>query len=337
MPAKIYIDGQAGTTALRIRDWLTGRSDLEVVTLPEELRKEPAARKQALQDASIVLLCLPDDTAKEAAAWLDAHGCRPVIEREAAEAALVADRWSTASLQALPEQADVMLAFGGDGTLLAVAGAVANSSTDIPVLGINLGRLGFLTEVGRDELTTALEALLAGRARVETRLMLSGRLERRGATALRHLALNDVVMTRGPLSRMIEIDVTVDDDFVCHVKADGLIVATATGSTAYNLSAGGPIVHPSVDAILLTPIAPHTLTNRPLVLPAAATIGLRPAIDPHPAAADVVATFDGQYGIALERDDLLLIQVAPRRLQLLRTSARTHFDMLREKLKWGNA
>ena len=273
----------------------------------------------------------------EAAAWLEARGCAPVIEREAAQAAGIDHRWSTTPLESLAEQVDVVIAFGGDGTLLAVAGAVANSSADVPVLGVNLGRLGFLTEVGRSELTAALDALLSGRTRIETRLMLHGGVERRGTTRLQHLALNDVVMTRGPLSRMIEIDVTVDDTFVCHVKADGLIVATATGSTAYNLSAGGPIVHPSVDAILLTPIAPHTLTNRPLVLPATASIGLRPVADPHPAAVDVVATFDGQYGITLERDDAMVIHRAPRRLQLLRTSPRSHFDMLREKLKWGNS
>jgi NAD+ kinase len=272
----------------------------------------------------------------EAAAWLDAHGCEPVLEHEAANAADLPQRWATSPLESLADRVDVMIAFGGDGTLLAVAGAVANASADVPVLGINLGRLGFLTEVGRGELTAALDAVLSGRTHVETRLMLSGQLERRRSTVLQHLALNDVVMTRGPLSRMIEIDVTVDDGFVLHVKADGLIVATATGSTAYNLSAGGPIVHPSVDAILLTPIAPHTLTNRPLVLPATARIGLRPVTDPHPAAADLVATFDGQYGVTLERDDALVIQRAPRRLQLLRTSPRTHFDMLREKLKWGN-
>lgn len=273
----------------------------------------------------------------EAAAWLAAHGCTPVLDREAAGTPGNACPWATAPLDTLAEQVDVMLAFGGDGTLLAVASAVANSSADVPVLGINLGRLGFLTEVSRDELTEALDAVLSGRTQVETRLMLNGRLQRKGETVLQHLALNDVVMTRGPLSRMIEIDVTVDGHMVCHVKADGLIVATATGSTAYNLSAGGPIVHPSVDAILLTPIAPHTLTNRPLVLPATAQIGLRPIADPHPAAADVVATFDGQYGITLERDDAMLIARTPRRLQLLRTSNRTHFDMLREKLKWGNA
>jgi NAD+ kinase len=206
---------------------------------------------------------------------------------------------------------------------------------DVPVLGINLGRLGFLTEVGRTELTAALDAVLAGRTHVETRLMLNGRVQRGGKIVAERLALNDIVVTRGPLSRMIEIDVVVHDEFVCHVKADGLIIATATGSTAYNLSAGGPIVHPSVDAVLLTPIAPHTLTNRPLVLPATAAIVLRPAADPQ--SNDVVVTFDGQYGVPLERNDAILVGRAPRRLQLLRTSTRTHFEMLREKLKWGNA
>ena len=272
----------------------------------------------------------------EAALWLDAHGCRPILEREAAEAFPEAPRWPTATLEALPAQVDVMLAFGGDGTLLSVAGAVANASADVPVLGVNLGRLGFLTEVARSELTAALERVLEGRTELETRQMLTGRIDRAGATVLRHLALNDVVMTRGPLSRMIEIDVTVDDAFVCHVKADGVIVATATGSTAYNLSAGGPIVHPSVEAILLTPIAPHTLTYRPLVLPATAAIALRPVPGLHLSPAEVVVTFDGQYGITLERDDVVVVQRAPRRLQLLRTSARTHFDMLREKLHWGH-
>jgi NAD+ kinase len=273
----------------------------------------------------------------EAAAWLDAHGCRPILDQESAAAANADKKWETAPLDALPALVDVMLAFGGDGTLLGVAGVVANSSADVPVLGINLGRLGFLTEVGRDELTDALAAVLAGRTRVETRLMLTGRIDRGDQAPLTHRALNDIVMTRGPLSRMIEIDVTVDGNFVCHVKADGLIIATATGSTAYNLSAGGPIVHPALDAILLTPIAPHTLTYRPIVLPATSSISLTPVADPHPAAADVVVTFDGQYGVPVERGHAIAIQLAPRRLQLLRTSDRTHFDMLREKLKWGNS
>ena len=159
-----------------------------------------------------------------------------------------------------------------------------------------------------------------------------GAVERGGTISARRFALNDIVVTRGALSRMIEIEVFVDGPFVCHVKADGLIVATATGSTAYNLSAGGPIVHPSVDAFVMTPIAPHTLTNRPLVLPAGVQIALRPAIAPQ---SEIVVTFDGQFGFPLEPGDIVEITRAPRLLRLLHTLDRTHFDMLRNKLRWG--
>jgi NAD+ kinase len=271
----------------------------------------------------------------EAAAWLDQHGCVPVVEQESAAAAGLGSRWPTASRETLAEGVDAVIAFGGDGTLLDAASAVAHSAADVPVLGVNLGHLGFLTEVGRAELSSALEALVAGRMRTETRLMLSGRVERQGRLIGGHLALNDIVVTRGPLSRMIEIDVAVDGQFMCHVKADGLILATATGSTAYNLSAGGPIVHPMVDAFVFTPIAPHTLTNRPLVLPATVTVTLRPIVEPP--MSDLVVTFDGQYGVSLTGDETVVVSRAPRLLRLLRTSSRTHFDMLREKLKWGNS
>jgi NAD+ kinase len=278
---------------------------------------------------------LPDalSAMTDAASWLGAHDCQPVLERDSARAAGLDDRWPTATLETLASQVDLVITFGGDGTLLAVASAVAHSRVETPVLGVNLGRLGFLTEVSRAEITVALDAVLHGHTRVEMRLMLRGRVLRRGRAIADRLALNDIVITRGSLSRMIEIDVDVDREFVCHVKADGLIVATATGSTAYNLSAGGPIVHPSVDAVLLTPIAPHTLTNRPLVLPAAATIVLRP-VDLQ--STDVVVTFDGQYGVPLEQSDEIHIDRAEQRLRLLHTGARTHFTMLREKLKWGH-
>jgi NAD+ kinase len=229
---------------------------------------------------------------------------------------------------------DVLIAFGGDGTLLAAANAVAQAGVDIPVFGVHLGHLGFLTEVRRPELLDALSAVLDGRTWTETRLLLEGRVEREGAVVATRLALNDIVITRGRLSRMIELDVTVDGEHVCHVRADGLIVATATGSTAYNLSAGGPVMHPAVDAVLLTPIAPHTLTNRPIVLPASADIVLRPSLDGPPA--DVVATFDGQHGEPLRPGDVVTIRRADRVLKLLRTTTRTHFEMLREKLNWGS-
>jgi NAD+ kinase len=292
----------------------------------------PAVRRAALIARRTLPAAL--DTLRDAADWLDTHGCVPVIERESAAAAGLDDRWPTAARAALAGSADVVIAFGGDGTLLDAARAVAHATSDVPVVGINLGRLGFLTEVGRAEMTEALEALLAGRTHIETRLMLMGVVRRDGTVSDPQLALNDIVVTRGALSRMIEMDVHVDGQFVSHVKADGLIIATATGSTAYNLSAGGPIVHPSVDALVLTPIAPHTLTHRPLVLPASARIDLHPRID---AQADLLVTFDGQLGVPLTSGDVVETSRAPRQLRFLRTSTRTHFDMLREKLKWGNS
>jgi NAD+ kinase len=270
----------------------------------------------------------------EAAEHLAARGCAPTIETESARLANLGTRWPTTPRERLAEQADVVIAFGGDGTLLDAASAVAHSAHDAPLLGVNLGRLGFLTEVGRSEMRESLDRLVAGQTTTESRLLLSGRLIRNGREAAAHLALNDIVVTRGALARMIEIDVEVDGQSVCHVKADGLIIATATGSTAYNLSAGGPILHPAADAIVLTPLAPHTLTNRPIVLPAASRIVLTPVVDP---SADPVLTFDGQYGVPLAAGDLVEVARAPRALRLLRTSTRTHFDMLREKLKWGNS
>lgn len=272
------------------------------------------------------------DVLAEAARWFVGRGVTPVVDADAISAGGFGDEWASASREHMAGQVDAVIVFGGDGTLLEAAGAVAHAGTDVPLLGVNLGRLGFLTEVARSEMTEAFDALLAGRTTTETRVMLKGDVHRADAVSASHLALNDIVITRGALSRMIEVTVEVDGQPVNHVKADGLIVATPTGSTAYNLSAGGPIVHPAVDAFVLTPIAPHTLTNRPLVLPATATIALRPIIEPM---SDIVVTFDGQYGAPLEAGDVVMVGRAPRLLHLLRTSDRTHFDMLREKLQWG--
>jgi len=286
--------------------------------------------------ALIARLKLPQalSTLADAAEWLAAHGSTPIIETDSARAAGLDTRWTTAPRESFADGADAVLAFGGDGTLLEAAGLVAHGASDAPLIGVNLGRLGFLTEIDRSELTATLDDLVHGRGRIETRVMLEGRVESRGGQPAERLALNDIVVTRSALSRMTEMDITVDGQFVSEVKADGLIVATATGSTAYNLSAGGPIVHPSVDALVLTPIAPHTLTHRPLVLPASAAITLRPRID---AQADVIVTFDGQYGVRLTAGDLVHVRRAKRPLRLLRTSSRTYFEMLREKLKWGNS
>ena len=286
--------------------------------------------------ALIARLKLPQalSTLADAAEWLAAHGSTPVIEAESARAAGLDQRWTTAPRESLADGVDVVLAFGGDGTLLEAAGVVAHGASEAPLVGVNLGRLGFLTEIDRSELTATLDDVVHGRGRIETRVMLEGHVEAAAGPPTDRLALNDIVVTRSALSRMTEMDITVDGQFVSEVKADGLIVATATGSTAYNLSAGGPIVHPSVDALVLTPIAPHTLTHRPLVLPASAAITLRPRID---AQSDVIVTFDGQYGVRLSPGDLVHVRRAKRPLRLLRTSSRTYFEMLREKLKWGNS
>lgn len=269
----------------------------------------------------------------EAAAHLEARGCRPSIEVRSAQAAGLS-RWPTVTREQIARDVDVVIAFGGDGTMLDAASAVAHSPFDVPVVGVNLGRLGFLTEIGRADMIEGLDRVVSGQAVTEARLLLAGEVLRDGAALASHLALNDIVVTRGALARMIEIDVDVDGEFVSHLKADGLIVATATGSTAYNLSAGGPILHPSADAIVLTPLAPHTLTYRPVVLPAAARIRLRPIVEPD---TDPVVTFDGQRGVELLPGDVVSVGRAPRALKVLRTSPRTHFDILREKLKWGHA
>ena len=294
-----------------------------------------APASPVLRRASLIARHTLPDALKamaDAAAHLQARGCTPSIERESARAASLGDKWAVVPRERLADGADVVIAFGGDGTLLDAASAVAHSPHDAPLIGVNLGRLGFLTEIGLAEMPQALDRLIAGQTTTENRLLLAGRVTRRGQIIAEHLALNDVVVTRGALARMIEIDVGIDDQFVSHVKADGLIVATATGSTAYNLSAGGPILHPAADALVLTPLAPHDLTNRPVVLPATSRIVLTPRIE---SSADPVLTFDGQYGVPLEAGDLIAIARAPRTLRLLKTSSRTHFDMLRGKLKWG--
>ena len=272
------------------------------------------------------------DALTEAAGWLAACGVGVIVDAASARDAGLADRYRVLPKDQLAAQADVVITLGGDGTLLDAAGTAARAGDTTPVMGINLGRLGFLTEASRAGMIDALAALVGGRARIESRAMLAGRVRRRGAVELERLALNDIVVTRGALARMIEVSVAVDGQSVCEVKADGLIVATPTGSTAYNLSAGGPIVHPAVDAFVVTPIAPHTLTNRPLVLPATVGIVLSPVLDPQ---SEIVVTFDGQAAVRLEAGDTIEIRRAAHQVRLVHTSDRTHFDMLREKLQWG--
>ena len=244
---------------------------------------------------------------------------------------------------AMPGAVDLVLVLGGDGTLLAMADRIAAAERDIPILGVNFGSLGFLTEITRPELFDSLQAVVAGRvdtrrAHDATRRRLGrrrGELRRARAPDRRagFIALNDVVFTRRALSRMVEVSVWVGDQFVTTVKADGLIIASPTGSTAYNLSAGGPIVHPALDALIITPIAPHTLSNRPIVIPAERDVRVVPAGTN--AGDDIYVTFDGQSGFPLSPAQAVTISRAPRPLRLVRASARSYFEVLRQKLKWN--
>jgi NAD+ kinase len=269
----------------------------------------------------------------ELAGWLEARAIEPVFETDtAALAGLPAGR-ATWSRDDLPQNCHLIVVLGGDGTLIGTAGLVANAGVDIPIVGVNFGSLGFLTEITLPELYASLESVLSGTARIEERLMLRSRTLRDGEEYTDRLALNDEEITKSALSRIIDLAVTIGAAPVMRVRADGLIVASPTGSTAYNLAAGGPIVHPGVDAILLTPIAPHMLTNRPIVVPASDEIRVQPA--PGSSNDELFVTFDGQSGHPLLPGDIVVIRRAPRTAKLVRAATRTYFDVLRQKLKWS--
>ena len=262
--------------------------------------------------------------------WLHDHAVDGVWTEEASDLLPPGTR-TVVTRSTLPADLNLVLVLGGDGTLLAVAKATAEAGLDIPLLAVNFGSLGFLTEITRPEIYASLDAVLNGRASHDQRMMLRAVATRASGNAT-HLALNDVVFTRTALSRMIELEVSVGDQFVTSVKADGLIVASPTGSTAYNLAAGGPIIHPAMDALVLTPIAPHTLTNRPIVIPAEREVRVKST---GTNAGNVYVTLDGQTGFEMADGDEVAITRAERPLRLVRASARSYFEVLRQKLKWN--
>jgi NAD+ kinase len=262
--------------------------------------------------------------------WLRAHGVPAAWSAEAAALAPARADRTVVAREHIADAADLVVVLGGDGTLLAVADILGQSGRDVPILAVNFGSLGFLTEITRPELLTALATAVAGDIEYDERMMLCGR-----AQSESRVALNDIVFTRTALSRMIDLDVTVGGQFVTSVRSDGLIVATPTGSTAYNLSAGGPVVHPAMDAIVLTPIAPHTLTHRPIVIPAERDVRVRAA--PGNAGAEIYITFDGQHGFALHEDEEVTVTRASKPIRLVRATNRNYFEVLRKKLKWGGS
>ena len=228
-----------------------------------------------------------------------------------------------------PEGCDLVLVLGGDGTLLSAARAIGKR--EIPLFPVNLGALGFLTAITIDDLFPELERALRGEHRVVKRKLLQTEVVRGGQPIATYDALNDAVLTKSAMARMIDLETHVDDQFVCTYKADGLIISTPTGSTAYSLSAGGPIIFPSVPAICLTPICPHMLTNRPVLVPETSVI----RVVSHGPDESVYLTIDGQVGTPIHEGDTILCRSSQFALRLIRPPHMMFFDVLRQKLKWG--
>lgn len=263
--------------------------------------------------------------------WLDKRGITllggPEIERERIEhetgcAVAALDYNELASV-------DLILVLGGDGTMIATARMVGDS--EVPVLGVNYGGLGYLAEFRIEELYTALGSILEGNYRLDTRVMLAVELLRDGEPVVRNRVLNDVVINKSALARIIEIEAYLNQQFVNSFRADGLIISTPTGSTAYNLSAGGPVIYPSMNAVVITPICPFTLSNRPIVVPDDAVIELCLKTQQE----DVALTLDGQVGFPLQVEDRVVIRKSRTTFNLVQPMNRNYFEVLRDKLRWG--
>jgi NAD+ kinase len=259
-------------------------------------------------------------------AWLAERGITAVLDRETA-ACLSAG--GGCAREELPGNADMLIVLGGDGTLLAAARLM--TARNIPILPVNLGALGFLTSVTLDDLYPVLELAIRGEARYSERVMLESKVIRAGQTFHHARALNDAVLNKAALARIVDLQLHVDGEFVCNYKADGLIISTPTGSTAYSLAAGGPVVYPIVAAFIITPICPHTLTNRPLVVRDTAHI----EVEFHGGDAPIYLTLDGQVGVELAPGDRVSLAALPERLRLVRPRQKSYFSVLRDKLKWG--
>ncbi|MDH4230053.1 MAG: NAD(+)/NADH kinase [Nitrospirota bacterium] len=263
---------------------------------------------------------------KELLAWLGEKGCEAIMDNMTAR---LVGEVSPHRKADVPRLVDLIVVLGGDGTLLSMARLLVDF--DVPLLGINLGSLGFLTEVPQKEMIDTLEKVFAGQVSIERRLLLKAEVRRHGEVVASSYCLNDVVVSKGTLARMIRLHILVDGQFMTGLRADGLIVATPTGSTAYCLSAGGPIVHPENDVIVLTPISPHVLTNRPVILPPDSKIEIRLISEEESS----MVTFDGQVGFSLRSGDVIAVQAAENRLNLIVSPERNYYEVLRTKLKWG--
>ena len=265
------------------------------------------------------------EVARGTSKWLVERGLRVMADSFAGEALGVEGH----PRAEVARGSDLLVVLGGDGTILSVARELGENA--VPILGVNLGRLGFLAEVTPDELLEDLERVLAGEMQTVRRMRLEVSAEREGRELGRFLAINDAVITRSDLSRMIDLEALSDDVPVTTYHGDGLIVATPTGSTAYSLSAGGPILMPDIEAFVLTPICPHALSQRPLVLPQTSRIAIR--VFPREGAAQL--TLDGQSGLVLRSGDTVLVRRSEHPVPFVVSPSRSRFDVLRSKLRWG--
>lgn len=263
---------------------------------------------------------------KQLVRWLQSQNKTIVLGSSAA--ALLHEDNSHGDL-ALASQSELVIVLGGDGTMLSAARLVETRCT--PILGVNMGGLGFLTEVTVENLYDSLEKVFTQQFFLDNRLRLQARISHHDSREEQGTALNDIVISKGTIGRMIKTHIQVDKQFVTLLRGDGVIVSSPTGSTAYSMSSGGPILDPSLQALLLTPISPHTLTHRPLLVPS--DVSLEIALTN---GVEVRAIFDGQIGFVMNQGDSILISASPHRTRLIRFPDRTYYDVLRNKLKWGN-
>lgn len=266
--------------------------------------------------------------AKKLTVWLESRGKKVYLDNETA-ASLKKHGHDLAELPALVE---MLIVLGGDGTLLSAARHVADAHTNVPIFGVNLGSLGFMAEVSHDELYDNLEKAMAGKLETEERMMLATSVIRNGRRIARYRVLNDAVINKGALARMMQLKITVSDGYLTTLRADGLIVATPTGSTAYSLSAGGPIIHPTIHCFVVTPICPHTLSNRPIALPDTVVVSACLTSQSE----DVSLTLDGQIGFPLMMNDVVEIRRSRFKMRLIKHPTKSYYEILRTKLKWGN-
>lgn len=267
----------------------------------------------------------PAELLKELLPWFRQRGYETFIDIETASI-LNIDGFARSQI---PSLSDLIIVLGGDGTLISTCRLVADK--EVPILGVNIGGLGFLTEVPIDKLYEMLEIVLTGNCPIEERLMFKSQVLRHGALIAEYNVLNEVVVNKAALARIIDLETYVNQSYVTTFRADGLIISTPTGSTAYSLSAGGPILHPTLDNIVLTPICPHTLTNRPIVLDGNSVIEviLRSPTE------RVYLTLDGQVGFSVMQNDTVVVVKSPFKTRLLIPCDRDYFEILRQKLKWG--